>query len=436
MIHPPVPPARWAAAGARVAPALEDVSAALVIGRDAAAAALVAIGLARAQPLARRTAIGDLAEGAGPLRVDGAPGLLECIQDGLPVSEVARKLGDDDRVFLLPSGPPSDDHALLFASPRWPRLIAGFREMDALLLLVARADAPGLATLIDEVDGVVAVDLPAAATRDWPLLAVVDRPEDELPPITPSAPRRTVAAVPARRWRRAALGVAAGVTLVAGATGGLLVLRGTRMPGPPSALSELSAQSAQADDGAPDQPEETTAGTPDTLTFGEVVNPADSAVATLFTIELVAANTTAGANSALVMRGLTLPAPTLAPVLLGSDGRPWYRALTGAWRDRAEAEAFLGSLRERGLVRPKVGRVLRAPYALELASGIPTGEVPAALAGWAARGIPAYALVQEDGRARLYVGAFETSDQSVLLASSLRDLGVAPRVAFRTGRTF
>ena len=149
--------------------------------------------------------------------------------------------------------------------------------------------------------------------------------------------------------------------------------------------------------------------TPDTLTLGAIVNPGESAITSFFTIELVAANTPAGANSLLAMRGLRLPAPTLAPVLLGSDERPWYRALTGAWRDRAEAEAFLGSLRDRGLVRPNVGRVLRAPYALLLASGIRTSEVPAALAGWVERGISAYALLQEDGRARLYVGAFETS---------------------------
>lgn len=422
MIHPPVPPARWAAEGARVAPALEEVSAALVIGRDAAAAALVAIGLARSQPLDRRTAIGDLAQGAGPLRVDGAPGLLECIQDGLPVSEVARPLGDDDRVFLLPSGPPSTDHALLFASPRWPRLIAGFREVDALLLLVATADAPGLAALIAEVDGVVAVDLPAAATRGWPLLATVDRPADELPPIRSRVPTPALGTRRPGRWRRAVLGATAGVVLVAGMTGLGLSMRGPRA-------------TASVPD-APNTPHAGPALTPDTLTLGAIVNPAESAIASLFTIELVAANTPAGANSQLAMRGLRLPAPTLAPVLLGSDERPWYRALTGAWRDRADAEAFLGSLRDRGLVRPNVGRVLRAPYALLLASGIRTSEVPAALAWWAERGISAYALLQEDGRARLYVGAFETSDQSVLLASSLRDLGVAPRVAFRTGRTF
>ena len=67
-------------------------------------------------------------------------------------------------------------------------------------------------------------------------------------------------------------------------------------------------------------------------------------------------------------------------------------------------------------MRPNAGRVLRAPYALLLVRDVPTEEVPAALARWAERGIAAYALLQDDGRARLFVGAFETLDQSVLLA--------------------
>ena len=76
------------------------------------------------------------------------------------------------------------------------------------------------------------------------------------------------------------------------------------------------------------------------------------------------------------------------------------------------------------------------PYALLLASGIRSPDVPAALARWHALGIPAYALVQDDGSARVFAGAFETSGQAALLAKSLRDLGTAPVVAFRTGRTF
>ena len=437
MIHPPVPPAAWAAEGARAASALEEVAAALVIGRDAEATALVAIGLARAQRAGRRAAIGDLAGGAGPLRADGAPGLVECLRDGLPVSDVARPLGDDERLFLLPAGEPLGNPTPLFMSPRWPPLVAGFREVDALLLLVAVAGTPGLDALIGAVDGVVAVDLPVGMTRAWPLLATVERPEDELPPITPSrgAARLTPGARPAparrgRTARRAAILAVAGIAVAAASTYGVRAYHTARGGGESAATVSDSGEGER-----PATPAMAPIRT-DTLTLGAIVNPGDSAIAANFTVELVAANTPSGANSALTMRGIVLPAPTLATVPLGADGRPWFRALTGAWRERSEAEAFLAMLRDRGLVRGNVGRVLRAPYALQLASGVPTGDLPAALAGWEARGIPAYALLQEDGRARLYVGAFETYDQSVLLASSLRDLGVTPRVAFRTGRTF
>ncbi len=178
------------------------------------------------------------------------------------------------------------------------------------------------------------------------------------------------------------------------------------------------------------------AGSVDTITLGAVVNPDDSANASGFSVELVAANTPAGANSGLAMRGVKLPAPTLTPVLLGADGRPWYRALAGAWHARTEAEAFLATLRDRGLVRDDVGRVLRAPYALLLVEGMPPEQATAAISQWEARGIPAYALLQDDGRASLFAGAFETPGQSVLVALSLRDIGVEPVLAFRTGRTF
>jgi hypothetical protein len=83
-----------------------------------------------------------------------------------------------------------------------------------------------------------------------------------------------------------------------------------------------------------------------------------------------------------------------------------------------------------------VGRVLRAPYALLLAEGVPPDQADAARAQWESRGIPAYALLQADGRARLFAGAFETPGQSVLVALSLRDIGVEPVLAFRTGRMF
>ncbi len=437
MIHPPVPPEAWAAEGERAARALDDVAAALVIGGDAEAAALVAIALAKAQRGGRRVAIGDLVDGLAALRTgflsDDAgdhetPGLLHCFRDGRPVSDIARPFPGEERLFVLPSGGAGVRERLVMESARWPRLIAGFREVDALLLLVADAGAPGLGTLMHAVDGVVAVDLPPVLVRSWPLLATVDRPEAELPPVAP-IPDRAPVSRRGRRARRVAVAAAAMASVAAGVWGwrsGAF----TRLTGAKTAIAEASTV-------APDPAAVPSERVPaDTITLGAIVNPDDSSRAAAFAVELVAANTPAGANSGLEMRGVRLPAPTLVPVLLGADGRPWYRALAGAWRDRSEAEALLRSLRDRGLVREDVGRVLRAPYALLLAEGVPADQAPAALARWESRGIPAYALLQDDGRARVYAGAFETPSQSALVALSLRDLGAAPVLAIRTGRTF
>ena len=438
MIHAPVPPDAWAAEGARTAEALDQVAAALVIGRDPEIAALVALAIAGGQRGERRVAIADLVGGLAALGESanaGTPalGLLDCIRDGLPISEIARPLSKDERIFILPSGGLGIGDRLVLESARWPRLVAGFREVDALLLIV------------------VAVDLPPVLSRTFPLLAIIDRPEPELLPVGPLHERPPMPAPSWTRRRRSRIVRTLTVIALLGAGGwGSVALRGrareasrraTIAAAAPAAAMATAATAAAAladsvgrmPDSALTDPHESTA---DTITLGTVVNPADSTNATGFTVELVAANTHTGANSGLVVRGIALPAPTLTAVLLGADGRPWYRALTGAWLLRAEADSFLAMLRDRGLVRIEMGRVLRAPYALQLVERMPPEQRTAAIAQWAGRGISAYALLQDDGHASLFAGAFETPGQSVLLALSLRDIGVAPVLAFRTGRMF
>jgi hypothetical protein len=174
----------------------------------------------------------------------------------------------------------------------------------------------------------------------------------------------------------------------------------------------------------------------DTVTVVGPVNPSDSAIAAQFAVELVATNTVAGANSWLRERGDRLSAVTVSPVLLGAGRMRWHKVLAGAWRERMSADSMLAALRNDGVLRAEAGLVVRAPVALLLEAGVLRGAAPAQVAGLVARGVPAYALLQDDGSVRLFAGAFETAAAAVLLSADLRAKGLAPRVAYRTGRTF
>ena len=76
------------------------------------------------------------------------------------------------------------------------------------------------------------------------------------------------------------------------------------------------------------------------------------------------------------------------------------------------------------------------PYALRIARGVTPTLIPTRLAELANRGIIAYALLQPDGSANVYTGAFESPMQATPLADSLRALRVAPVLVYRTGRAF
>lgn len=435
-----VPLTVWADEGQRVAPALADVAAAIVTGRSGEVAAAVALGIARACSGERRVAVADLVGGISSLSpLDDQPGLLECLRDGTPVSDIGQPLLDAPNVYILPSGRGPIAERWVFESARWDRLVAGFREVDALLLLVAPPGAPGLAVLVERVDGVVAVDLPPAVLRAWPLIATVDEPEQELPTLT-SMPREQVAVPVAPVRRRVGRWIVAGLLAVIVA-GYLLLPRylDRRQPSceagragnvPASCVLDadtLSTAAAPAPQPPPVAEIE--------VSIGPLVNPGDSAIAQRFSVELVAANTPESANSRLTSRGDPYPVPTIAPVVLQPGTSPWYRALVGAFPTRGEAEAWLVRQRALGVIRPTIGRVLDAPFAL-LLEETTTDSARGSVESFSAQNVPAYALVQDDGRARVYVGAFETAGQALWYAAELRSVGFTPKLAYRSGRMF
>jgi hypothetical protein len=168
------------------------------------------------------------------------------------------------------------------------------------------------------------------------------------------------------------------------------------------------------------------------------VNPGDSAAAAAFAVEILAANTAEGANFELQRHGAMMPAATISVVPVGETEAIWYKVYAGAYRDSAEAERLLRSLRRRGVVSDSAGVVSRTPLALRVdsvpAQGGVAAKARAKVDSYSTKGLAIYALMQNDGSARLYSGAFASPSQSSFAATALRVAGLSPVLEYRTGR--
>lgn len=489
------PVRRWEDAGARVAPSLATLGAVLVTGDDPIAAARAAIGIGRVEALRRRVAIGDLVGDVPPLvalvDADDPHGIVDSFLYGVSLNKVAHPVRGTDNLFVLPTGTEPDIDASVFVSDRWRRLASGFREVGALLLLVAPADAPGLDRLAEALDGVVAVGEDAALRRRFEVLATVDatppEPVAAVPAPLASEPAATLPAdavtadvvaagvmpaeivpaeavaepvsAPAQRRRphrppritpspapgvedthaRHGWRIAVGLLVLAlGVVGaGLWILRDRADT---AEVARTAAQRAVLDSlrrvrAALAAPAPAPA---DTLPVLVPINPADSARAAAWAIEIRKHNTEEGARMGHA-QATALPLASWFPVLLGNDRGVWYRVVGGAWDTRAAADSALAALRGSGGVDASAA-VMRAPYALIVGAGI-APDSARALTGRFVRDsvVPAealYALRQDDGTVNVYVGAFETPDQSMLLAQALQAGGTVPTLVYRTGRAF
>jgi hypothetical protein len=414
--------------GRRIAATLGTISSAIIIGENGTVAALVAVAIARSEAARRHVALGDLVGDLAPLYEiaggEDAIGLSECFRDALPLNDIARPAPDLASLFVLPSGAPPVATEEIYTNERWPRLIGGFRQAGALMLLVASADAPGIDALVGAAEGVISAGASEEKAARFPVLARIG------PMPIPAAPEADRHSTPGRR-----LAVSLGLALVA-----MTVAAGWLYRDELTARLRRPGSTATAAVSPPTTPGPAMPAAParaDTVVLAEPSSPADSNVTAYFAVEVVAANTLPGANSVLRdnAESARLPAATIAPVQLGG-GSLWYKVVVGAWRDRAGADALLVELRAKGLVRRDAGAVVRVPYALMLADNVPRSEIAAQIDTWRGRGITAYALQQDDGGIRLFAGAFETAAQAAPLAASVRDAGVGAVLAFRTGRTF
>lgn len=437
----------WEDEGRRIGDRLDEVSAAVVIAPTPDDAAAIALGIGAVQGARRRVVVADLAGDTGSLQrlvtSDDVHGITDSFLYGVSINRIAHAVPGVANLFVLPSGTEPVVGEEIYRHDRWRRLVAGFREVGALLLLVAPAGAPAIDALAGFTDGVVAGG-EVAAPRGSSLLALATAPsrvtivssadlateaadadEELAEPADPAVVRR------ASRWV-----VGGAVVLGAAALAAALFLR---LP----SHSAASVAQAAADSAARDSLRVASAATLDSAAASvapealPILNPADSANATGYSVELAKFSTPLGAL--LRVRDElppAAPATTFAVIPLGADGTLWYRVLAGVAATRPGADSTLSALRRMpGIGDSTAGAVVSVPLAFRLQEGVDPAAAPGLVRQYLARGVPAYALRQADGTATLYAGGFATAEQAALFTTYLRDAGVEPALTYRLGRT-
>ena len=424
-------PVAWEDAGRQIAPLLGSYSAVAVVSSDPFAASYVALGIARAEAKHRRTVIGDLVGDVPPLRdlvrQEDAHGITDSFVYGVSLNRIGYAVPGSQNLFIMPSGTDPDIGEEVFRSGKWRKIVSGFGEVGGLLMLVAEPDARGLADLLDKLDGVVLVKDAELATA--PSAMILARVPTATPTLKLPIHRISERAA---SWRanRFFFPVIAAIALLVlasvGAAFGLLRLKRSP-PSAPRVVARAATTPAVAP--PPRAPAET-------LHVPPPANSADSAEAAQFTVELQFANTGEGANLFVSKNGRALPAAAISPIPIEPDRQIWYRVTAGAYTRRSQADSLLLALRNSGIPATSVATT---PLAL-LVDSVPSqggiaDSVRATLQRYETRGIRGvYALMQDDGGALIYAGAFARADQSAELIRTLRGFGLKPVLVYRTGR--
>jgi hypothetical protein len=369
------------------------------VGSDVEWAARAAWDIARGCAVTRRVALIDLRLADPTLHrvpaLAAGEGIVDVLEYERSWDLVAREI---DRVFFIGAGSDATDPDAVVVHPRWRALHAGFRSVDALLIVFCGSST------VDQLgsvpDGVVLLSpVSAQATlldppaRGVPVLAVVSGPE-AAPRVTRQptpGPRLSVRdhAPQRRRWRPVAAGV--GLALL-GAVGWTMLGRGAERGKPAAPI---------------------------------IATPKADSVP--WTVQLAAY----GAPERAVAEADRLTGEGIGtfvtPLALDASGALWYRVLAGAYATREGAAAARADLWRRGLTPTGQGELLHAPYSLRLDSTV-TSSVDSL------RHLGALPVRWGMSGARL-VGAFETPEQASVAAAALGGAGVTATLVTRTGTT-
>jgi hypothetical protein len=435
----------WEAAARAFGPNLDKLHAVIVLGRHDYEPAQVALGLARQQARRRKVTICDLLDDAHPIAAlapsDDPHGLADVFDYGVSIEKVVRPIEEEKNIAVLPMGAFVADPAEIMAHRRWTSLAAEFHDDDSLLIVAARVTTPDIEALVVQLDGAILVGDVVPKRLPVPrIIGFVRPPHLERRARAgpqPQTPSRYVISRGGRSpWQIGGM-IGLGFAAVIAAIGLWLASR-------PYAENDwapawLRGRGADASRGSGFLPGMDTSGAlPDS---GLAIAPhygmltrADSAASAPYGIRLISFNTQAGALLELQRNGATLRAGTFTPVLIRES--PWFRVIAGAYPDSASAAALLDTLRARGISDAGRAVIDRYPYALLVERDVPDTAVASRVSRLQTRGLPVYALLQSDGTARLFAGAFKTPEEAKPLSDAMRAAGVRTSLVYRTGRVY
>jgi hypothetical protein len=167
-----------------------------------------------------------------------------------------------------------------------------------------------------------------------------------------------------------------------------------------------------------------------------VAAPAIDTVGSPYAVVLADVSTVTGANGELDQAsGRGFPVATFAPYPR-ADGQLSYIVLSGASPDSAGADSLLKVVRAKHYRNAAAAHVVKLPYAVVIQKGVSQDQASMFVRAYLSKGLPVYPLLQTDGSATLYAGAFRTVEQAQPLVTSFKANGDQPTVAIRTGRPF
>lgn len=448
------------------------LTAVAVVGSEPVSTGAAALDLARAEARHRRVMIVDLIGDAPPLRAvvatDDPHGVSDAFIYGASFAAIARHTTVHPNVSIILSGTEPVPYATALPSPRWTQLIDQVRARGELVVFAMLSSTPAIGALTDRVDCVIAAPSRLHEVLEA-VLAAATSPDDQKP-----ADASPPAAMPSKVGRRATTGTSARsrfeysnrsiATAVAAVAAILLVAVGwglTRRHGPADGARSSDAiaaagrtadradtvtSSAQLAPGASDSAA-VAAGASEVNAAAEAaaadsasggVSGMDSTNAASYTVRVATYPTFVEALRALRQLRLRNPAVTIAPLVragesTGTNGAPGpvFALMVGANHDKPPLDTIASHWPFQSGFAPSV--VVHTPFALRLAQGVSVDSARRLATALVARGVPAYVLVTPSSGS-VYAGAFDSVDQAVPLATSLRAIGLAPVVAYRTGR--